>query len=77
MTPPGWDAIVSMLGNPEAFKMFTCVCASVFDLFLMCAVCTHVFTYSEDQYALYFLFFVCTVSPVSHRVYKVSISTTQ
>lgn len=36
-TPPGWEAFVSMLGNPEAFKMCVCVCVQ-----LVSNVCIHV-----------------------------------
>lgn len=44
-TPAGQEAIVSMLGNPEAFKM--CVCA--LRLYQACVDCAHVYLVGKSS----------------------------
>lgn len=57
-TPPGREAVVSMLGNPEAFKM--CVC-------IQCVLCIHTFTKSETCH--HATLSICSVAD-SHQSYK-------
>lgn len=62
-TPAGQEAVVSMLGNPEAFKMSVCIQP----VSNVCCVCTHtVFSWKTLSTTL----FVCTVGSVSHPGYK-------
>lgn len=67
-TPAGQEARVSMLRNPEAFKVCVCICVCVHSTCIKCVLCVHTCLHSRKTLSA--TLFICTVGPVIHPGYK-------